>query len=151
VGQPDVVAKSAPRPARARTSASAARPVTLRSRRTNDPLVLPSGLNSRSSEGRRWRDLALAYSAQLGDRVKYDGVGTQLRSLLWLSLEVDRMTAERLAGKPLPLHTVLHAAQEVRALLAALGLGQPLGRKGNGDSGSDLHDYLHSKSNGGAP
>jgi hypothetical protein len=35
------------------------------------------------------------------------------------------MTADRLAGKPLPLHTVLHAAQEVRALLAALRLSDP--------------------------
>lgn len=126
------VAVSVAPPARTRAS-------TLRSRRTNDPLVLPSGLNSRSSEGRRWRDLALAYSAQLGDRLKYDGVGTQLRSLLWLSLELDRMTAERLTGKPVPLHSVLHATQEVRVLLAALGLSETTRR--NGDD-HDLPGYL---------
>jgi hypothetical protein len=147
VRQPDIASASVSRPARAK--ASAARPVTLRSRLTNDPLVLPAGLNSRSSEGRRWRDLALAYSTQLGDRLKYDGVGTQLRSLLWLSLEVDRMTVERLAGKPVPLHSVLHAVQEVRALLAALGLSEPT--RSDGDGGSELHDYLHSKNSEGGP
>ena len=126
-------------PARRRAS-------TLRSRRTNDPLVLPAGLNPRSSEGRRWRDLALAYSAQLGDRLKYDGVGTQLRSLLWLSLEIDRMTAERLTGKPVSLHSVLHATQEVRVLLAALGLSEPT--QSNGET---LEQVLRNgNDNGGA-
>ena len=88
MSQSDASFASASRTAQAR----AARPATLRSRLTNDPLMLPAGLNPRSSEGRRWRDLALAYSAQLGDRMKCDGVGTQLHSLLWLSLELDRMT-----------------------------------------------------------
>jgi hypothetical protein len=135
VSQSDTASAPVSRPAWAKASA---RPAVLKSRISNDPLVLPVGLNSRSSEGRRWRDLALAYSAQLGDRMKHDGVGTQLRSLLWLSLELDRMTAERLAGKPVPLHTVLHAAQEVRALLAALGLSEPV----RGSGGTDLHAYL---------
>jgi hypothetical protein len=142
VSQSDAIATPASRPTRAKAPA---RPAVLRSRLTNDPLVLPAGLNSRSSEGRRWRDLALAYSAQLGpERMKYDGIGTQLRSLLWLSLELDRMTAERLAGKPVPLHTVLHATQEVRALLIALGLSEPT-RSGGGD---DLHAHLRDDSGG---
>jgi hypothetical protein len=142
------VSQSYTTPAPAARSAQArasVRPAVLKSRISNDPLVLPAGLNSRSSEGRRWRDLALAYSAQLGDRLKHDSVGTQLRSLLWLSLELDRMTAERLAGKPLPLHTVLHAAQEVRALLAALGLSEPTRSNGSGD---ELRDHLRADSDG---
>jgi hypothetical protein len=90
-----------------------ARPKVLKSRLTNDPLVLPAGLNARSTEGRRWRDLALAYSEQLGpQRMKYDGVVQRLRSLLWLSLELDRMTAERYAGQAVPLHSVFTVAKK---------------------------------------
>jgi hypothetical protein len=133
--RPDATSAPSSRSATAR----AVRPATLRSKRSNDPLAMPVGLDPRSSEGRRWRDLALAYSAQLGERMKCDGVGTQLRSLLWLSLELDRMTADRLTGKPVPLHTVLHCAQEVRALLTALGLNDA--HNGNANNGA-LHDYL---------
>jgi hypothetical protein len=121
------------------------RPRTLRSATTNDPLRLPSGLDSHSSEGRRWRDLADAYAAQLGpERMKYDIVQTQLRSLLWLSIELERLQAERLADKNVPLHTVLHATQEVRALIAALGLSEAM--RSDGES---LHDVL--RDDGGAP
>jgi hypothetical protein len=123
-------------------SRPARRSPVLQARVSNDPLAPPLGLNPRSSEGRRWRDLALVYSAQLGpERMAREDVRTRLRSVLWLSVEVDRLQGERLCDRPVPLHSVLHATQELRTLLQELGLSEPQG------NGSGLRDYL----NGAAP
>jgi putative DNA primase/helicase len=64
----------------------------------------------------------------------------------WLSVELDRLQGERLCDRPVSLHTVLHMTQELRTLLAELGLNDET-RSGQQPV---LRDYLHSK-NGAAP
>jgi hypothetical protein len=109
------------------------RAATARSRTTNDPLRWPVGLHPQSGVARRWRDLATHYAAQLGpERMAREDVRTRLRSVLWLSVEVDRLQGERLCDRPVPLHSVLHAAQELKALLNELGLSEPTNSNSDG-------------------
>ena len=99
------------------------RPQTGRAARTNHPLVLPPGLNGQSPAGRRWRDLVEHYSVQLGpERMRNESIRARLRSLVWLTLEIERCTDERVCDKPVAIHTLLHMGQELRVLLAELGL-----------------------------
>jgi hypothetical protein len=80
-------------------------------------------LNGLSPGGRRWRDLVAYYSQALGpERLRNEGVRARLRSLIWLTIEIERCTDERVCDKPMPIHTLLHMTQELRALLAELGL-----------------------------
>lgn len=99
------------------------RPQTARARRSNAPLELPSGIHGQSPEGRRWRDLATHYSTQLGaEHMKREDVRARVRSVLWLTVELERLQDERLCGKPVATETVLHLTQELRLLLRELGL-----------------------------
>jgi hypothetical protein len=100
------------------------RPQTARAARTNDPLALPKTLRGRgqSPQGRRWRDLARAYSAQLGpERMQREDVRARLRNLIWLTIELERLHDTAVSDRP-PIHTLLHMTQEQRVLLAELGL-----------------------------
>jgi hypothetical protein len=100
------------------------RPQTARAARSNDPLALPEALRGRgqSPEGRRWRDLAAHYSAQLGSqRMKREEVRARVRSLIWLTIEIERLHDIRVCDRP-PIHTLLHMVQEQRVLIAELGL-----------------------------
>ena len=106
--------------------ATAALPPTQRSAVTNDPLGLPSRLLLTSARGRRWRDLAVSYAEQLGpERMVREDVRARLRSLIWTTIELERLHDERVCDKPVPLHTMLHLAQEQRALIAELDLDAP--------------------------
>src|SRR5262245_16138276 len=96
----------------------------VRAARTNNPLLLPPGVSSRSSQGRRWRDLASSYAARLGDRITDEAIVARLRSVIWLSIEIERLQAERLCNQPVPVHTLLHMTQELRVLLSELGLSK---------------------------
>jgi hypothetical protein len=99
------------------------RPQTARAARTNDPLGLPDGLHGQSPAARRWRDLATHYSVQLGvECMKREDIRARVRSVLWLTCEVERLQDERLCGKPVATETVLHLTQELRLLLRELGL-----------------------------
>ena len=86
-----------------------------RARRTNHPLVPPAGLRPGSREARRWTD-------------------AKLLSLIHLTLRLEQM---RDATPPLPLHSELHAVQELRALLADLGLNDA-----PSDAAPNLQEYL---------
>jgi hypothetical protein len=126
----------------------ASRSAYIRSAATNNPLACPPGVNPRSSEGRRWRDLAVHYAGMLGpERMTRENVRTRLRAVLWLSVELDRLQGERLCDRPVPLHTVLHLTQELRTLLAELGLND---ETRSSSQQPVLRDYLYSK-NGAAP
>ena len=99
------------------------RPQTARAHRTNDPLGLPDGLHGQSPGARRWRDLCRAYSAQLGaERMRHESVIARVRTICWLTCEVERLQDDRMCNKPVPLHTLLHMTQELRVLIAELGL-----------------------------
>jgi len=104
------------------------RPQTGRAARTNHPLGLPEGLHGQSPGARRWRDLARSYSARLGaERMRREDVIARVRSVVWLTLEIERLQDERLCDQPVPLHTLLHMTQELRVLISELGLSTPAG------------------------
>ena len=126
------------------------RPQTARAHRTNSPLELPATLRGKGQtpEGRRWRDLCRHYAGKLGaERLADEATRAQLLNLIDLTLRLERI---RDSAQQPPTHTILHLCQEQRTLLAELGLSER-SHGNNGDSGPDLHDYLRSKDNGGAP
>jgi hypothetical protein len=88
------------------------RPYTARSARTNDPFRLPDDLHGQSPIARRWRDLAAAYSAQLGERVRREDVRARVRALIWLTLEIERLHDDRICNRPVNLQLLLHMSQE---------------------------------------
>jgi hypothetical protein len=81
-------------------------------------------------------------------RLRDEGTRAKLLNLVWMTLELERI---RDSAQQPPTHTILHICQEQRTLLAELGLSERSHGNNNGDSGPDLHDYLRSKNNGGAP
>lgn len=91
------------------------RPQTARAARTNDPLSLPPGVRGQSPRGRRWRDLAAYYSTLLGaERMKQEEVRTRVRSVLWLTVEVERLQDQRIGDKTVSLQTLLQLQKELR-------------------------------------
>jgi hypothetical protein len=116
----------------------------VRAARTNNPLALPAGMRSRSPQGRRWRDLCHAWGQRLGpERLADEATRVKLLSLIHLTMRLEAM---RDAATPLPLHSELHAVQELRTLLQDLGLNEPQSNGGGGD----LHDHLRSGEEPGA-
>jgi hypothetical protein len=102
-------------------AAPAPRSAYTRSARTNS-LVPPPGLNPRSSEGRRWRDLCHYYGQRLGPQCLADeAIRALLLNLIDLTLELERIRDLPPAQQP-RAETRLHLQQEQRTLLAQLGL-----------------------------
>jgi hypothetical protein len=115
------------------------RPQTARAHRTNSPLEPPAALRGRgqSPEGRRWRDLCRHYGGKLGaESLADEGIRAKLLSLIHLTLRLEQM---RDAATPLPLHSELHAVQELRTLLQDLGLNGDTNSFGNAH---ELPGYL---------
>jgi hypothetical protein len=115
---PDYSSHVAPTPSR--------RSPLVRAARSNDPLMLPAGIDARSPAGRRWNDLAAHYSQQIGpQRLAFESTRAKLTSLLWLTLQLER-ARDATKGDCLPIHTMLHLAQEQRVLISELGLDVPV-------------------------
>ena len=146
MSQPGAVPTPTSRPSDA-AAALAPRAANNRARRTNHPLVPPASLRPRSPQARRWADLVRHWGPRLGaERLADESVRAQLLSLVWLTLQLEQL---RDAGPgAAPIHTVLHLTQEVRTLLAALGLSEPTRSNGNGET---LEQLLRNGSDGGAP
>jgi hypothetical protein len=120
------------------------RPQTARAHRTNSPLELPAALRGKgqTSEGRRWRDLCHHYGGKLGaERLADEATRAKLLSLIHLTMRLEAM---RDAAILLPLHSELHAVQELRTLLQDLGLSEPT--RSNGET---LEQVLSSGNDGG--
>lgn len=128
------------------SAAPATRSAFVRAARTNNPLAPPAGLDPRSPEGRRWRDLARYFGQRLGaERLRDEAQRALLLNLVSITLEIERIRDTPTATQP-QVHTRLHLMQEQRCLLAELGLS---GAARNGEP-SALRDLLRD-SNGGAP
>jgi hypothetical protein len=99
---------------------------TARSKLSNNPLLRPEGVSAQSNAGRRWRDLASYYGKVLGpERLSREDIRAKLRNVIWLTLETEQLRTERLCGRPVSIHQVLHLSQELKALLGDLGLAEP--------------------------
>ena len=53
--------------------------------------------------------------------MKREDVRARVRSLIWLTIELERLHDTRVCDRP-PIHTLLHMSQEQRVLIAELGL-----------------------------
>jgi hypothetical protein len=138
VSQDEVASRTAPWPYSGRGER---RPQTARAARTNSPLELPAALRGKGQtpEGRRWRDLCRHYGSRLGpERLADEGTRALLLNLIWLTLELERIRDAPPAQRP-PIHTLLHTAQEQRALLQQLGLSESTRMGGGAD---ELRDHL---------
>jgi hypothetical protein len=105
-----------------RKTASTARPrhSMQRSSATNDPLAPPTGLLLTTRRGRRWRDLAEAYSAALGlDQMKREDVRARVRGLIWVTMQIEMLHDQSICDNA---QLILHLQQEQRATLNELGL-----------------------------
>jgi hypothetical protein len=92
----------------------------IRARRTNNPLAAPKGLSQQ--DARRWRDLVRSYGPRLGaERLSNEATRAQLLALIHLTLRLEQM---RDAAPPSPLHSEIHAVQQLRTLLQDLGLNE---------------------------
>jgi hypothetical protein len=59
---------------------------------------------------------------QLGDQMLREDVRARLRSLIWLTLEIEQLHDDRVSNKPVNLQLLLHMSQEQRVALNELGL-----------------------------
>jgi hypothetical protein len=118
----------------------ASRSAFVRAARTNNPLAVPKGVGARTPEGRRWRDLCRVWGQRLGpERLRDEATRAKLLALIHLTLRLEQM---RDAAQPLPLHSELHAVQELRTLLHDLGLNEPT-RSNGGATLADLMRESH--------
>jgi hypothetical protein len=85
----------------------------------------------------------VAYAERLGlERMRREDVRTRLNALLAITVELEQMHAARLGGKQIPIHNILHASAEQRALIAELGLSDASTE--NGAQASSLYQIAQS-------
>lgn len=84
---------------RASRTPSAARPQTIRAAVTNDPFRAPGGIDGRSAEARRFRDLCHGLAADFGgpDQIS-EATALLIRNAATLSLHLERLQARLTAG-----------------------------------------------------
>ncbi len=96
---------------------------TSRAALTNDPLGLPAGIVRSSVAGRRWRDLAEAYSAQLGpDKMGREDVRLLVGNLISFTLVAERQRARIARDEDVDVNQFIQLNQTVRGLLDRLRL-----------------------------
>ncbi|MEX2430302.1 MAG: hypothetical protein WD645_00100 [Dehalococcoidia bacterium] len=101
---------------------TAGRP-TSRAALTNDPLGLPPGLSRSSAAGRRWRDLAEAYSAQLGpELMQREDVRLLVGNLISFSMLAERQRARIARDEEVDVNQFIQLNQTIRGLLDRLSL-----------------------------
>lgn len=105
---------------------------------SRDPLRLPGAPSVTTVEGRRWRDLHLAYARQLGARVGDESVRVLLGALISHTLLLERLQAAVARGDPVEPNNLIQGTQTVMRLLSELGLKAAQSR----DVASDLVSYL---------
>lgn len=106
-------------------SASASRPSTLRSRVTNDPLLL-RGVDGRSAAGRRYRDLAIALADDLGGQDKLsEPTKILVRQAAALAVQVEGLQAKIVAGEDVDLEQLTRLSNVLGRTLHRLGLKKP--------------------------
>lgn len=118
---------------------SEARLPTVRSAVTNDPFKAPAGIDGRSPEGRRFRDLCLSLATDLGgvDEIS-DSTALLIRQAATLSVHLERLQA-RLATGDSDIRTISEVSRLANVhgrALRALGIRKPVAKK------RTIQDYL---------
>lgn len=106
-------------------SGFAARPRTLRSAITNDPLAL-RGIDGRSADARRYRDVAMALADDLGGQDKLsEPTKILVRQAAALTLQVEAIQSKIVAGQEVNLEQLTRLSNVLGRTLHRLGFKKP--------------------------
>jgi hypothetical protein len=104
------------------SSAVVARPLTVRSAVTNDPLLL-RGVDGRSMVARRYRDLAIALADDLGGQDKLSEPSKILvRQAAALTVQVEGLQSKIVSGVEVDLEQLTRLSNVLGRTLQRLGL-----------------------------
>ena len=119
------------------SQANAARSTRLRSRVTNGSKLV-AGLDGRSAEARRYRDLIISYWDDLGgvDRIT-EAQRTLIGQAATLQIQSERVQAAVLRGEQVNLEQLTRLANASTRILSRLGL-----KRERRDAAPDLAAYL---------
>jgi hypothetical protein len=99
----------------------ASRPLTVRSALTNDPLKL-RGIDGRSVDARRYRDVAIALADDLGGQDKLSESSKILvRQAAALTVQVEGLQSKIVAGADVDLEQLTRVANSLSRTLSRLG------------------------------
>jgi hypothetical protein len=117
--------------------AIAARPSRLRSRVTNGSKLVV-GLDGRSAEARRYRDLAMSFADDLGGADKLtEAQRTLIAQAATLQVQSERVQATVLRGEVVNVEQLTRLANATSRILTQLGL-----RRERRDTGPSLADII---------
>jgi hypothetical protein len=103
----------------------AARPLTVRSALTNDPLKL-RGIDGRSVDARRYHDVAIALADDLGGQDKLNESSKILvRQAAALTVQVEGLQSKIVAGGGVDLEQLTRVANSLSRTLQRLGRKKP--------------------------
>lgn len=105
----------------AERSMSAVRPRNNRAAVTNGRL-LPRGIDGRSAEGRRWKDLYREFSAQTPAGAPSVAREARLRALVGVTVALERIGALQARGEPVDHAELVSLANSQGRLMQELGL-----------------------------
>jgi len=113
------------------------RPLKTRSKVTNGTKMI-AGLDGRSSEARRWRDLVISYSDDFGGADKLtEAQRTLIAQAATLQVQAERVQAAVLRGELVDIEQLTRLANAATRILSRLGLKRP-----RRDAAPDLAEYL---------
>ena len=119
------------------SQAIAARPSRLRSRVTNGSKMV-AGLDGRSAEARRYRDLVISYADDLGGTDKLtEAQRTLIAQAATLQVESERVQASVLRGELVDVEQLTRLANATMRILSRLGL-----KRERRDTTPTLDEYL---------
>jgi hypothetical protein len=105
-----------------------ARPLTVRSAVTNDPLFL-RGVDGRSMVARRYRDVAIALADDLGGQDKLSEPSKILvRQAAALTVQVETLQTKIVSGEDVNLEQLTRLSNVLGRTLQRLGLRKPRAR-----------------------
>lgn len=109
----------------AASAGTAKRPLTVRSKATNDPLML-RGVDGRSVVARRYRDVAIALADDLGgqDRLS-EPTKILVRQAAALTVQVESLQAKIVTGEDVDLEQLTRLSNVLGRTLQRLGLKKP--------------------------
>lgn len=116
-----------------------ARPPATRSRVGNGSAVLP-GIDGRSAQARRYRDLIEALTADLGTDLS-EAERLQIRNAASLQLHCEELTARVVRGEAVDGEAITRASNAASRALSALKVK----RTARKPAGPTLHEYLAEK------
>lgn len=115
---------------------SAPRPRNNRAAVTNGRL-LPRGIDGRSADGRRWKDLFAAYRSEMPPGAPAAAQEARLRVLATVTLRLERIAADSARGAPVDDAQLVALSNLQGRLLETLGL-TPEPARGDGDPAAHL-------------